>query len=1156
MCRLTAYLGPPAVPADLVTRPNRSMITQSYAARERQQGIGYLNGDGFGLGWYPQDIPDSHPDRLPGEPCAFTDQGPAWNNRNLAHLARSIISPLVFVHIRAATPGLAVCSCSCHPFTYGRMMWMHNGCIGNFRDVRRELLASLGDRAHSFAVDKGASDSALCFAIFLDEIADPFAILELNEMRRAVESVIHRIEAACIKQKCTVTNLLNFVVSDGHSIIATRYIWRPSPDNHDKAATMYFGSGTGYECRNPETGEYRMVHKDRRERLAVITSEPLTTDQTDWVSVPENHILIVSHDVHMLLSEIGPPMETNRCLVESLKCLRFEQLTRDMLPAPSANFEESMVGDTVFEDPCVHTMFGHEDTILSLASSDGLLFSGSQDATIRAWDIEHFHCAHVLKGHTGSIFSLAVHDGVLLSASSDNTVRRWDVKETFECLTIVQFYGMGDILSMSIVGSRLFLGFQDTKIRCLSLECESWKGASSTPHIVECKSLAQELEGCKCVSELGSASELRRAEMHCGYIYALVWCDPYLISGSGDGFVKLWNPDTGECVSTLRGHRGSVLAVACTPDRKTLITGSRDCTLRVWDVETKCHKRSLTAHTSEVLSIVISKTGFIYTASADGEINVWSSVNFQLLQRLRGQEGAIQAMITFAGHVVAGGSKHCLFMWDAVEDSALSRSNSSIFAPGAFEMSSADMQMTLRAFVGIASVSGVEKYREQCWEAAKFVSARLKELGCDQVILEATGENTNPIVIGSLIIDPALPTVLVYGHYDVQPVAPSNWNTPPWQLTAIDEYLYGRGATDDKGPIVATLHAVHELRLSEQLEVNIVFTYEGEEECNSHGYKDTISRLMEDEQFAFLSDVSTILVSNNYWIDETRPCLTYGMRGVLEFHISISGGSKNLHSGVDGGAVFEPLTELTTILSTLTDGHGNIKISGFYDDVSAPTEPELKMLDNVQYDVEEYRKSLGTEKLCINSAREILMARWRNPTLSIVSIDSSNMASLYSVIPCRAAAKVSVRIVPYQRPEKIIECVRFHLNHEFSKLRSPNALSVEVLRSGDWWFGDAESKVFKAAAKAINKVWHQPPILVREGGTMPITSFLEQKLGASALHLPLGQASDGAHLANERISVKNLVNGKNVIKYLLRELASPSACDSDDTEANGGSDDE
>eukprot|EP00050_Salpingoeca_kvevrii_P022696 m.130738 g.130738 ORF g.130738 m.130738 type:complete len:627 (-) comp9793_c1_seq3:3594-5474(-) len=460
MCRLTAYLGPPAVPADLVTRPNRSMITQSYAARERQQGIGYLNGDGFGLGWYPQDIPDSHPDRLPGEPCAFTDQGPAWNNRNLAHLARSIISPLVFVHIRAATPGLAVCSCSCHPFTYGRMMWMHNGCIGNFRDVRRELLASLGDRAHSFAVDKGASDSALCFAIFLDEIADPFAILELNEMRRAVESVIHRIEAACIKQKCTVTNLLNFVVSDGHSIIATRYIWRPSPDNHDKAATMYFGSGTGYECRNPETGEYRMVHKDRRERLAVITSEPLTTDQTDWVSVPENHILIVSHDVHMLLSEIGPPMETNRCLVESLKCLRFEQLTRDMLPAPSANFEESMVGDTVFEDPCVHTMFGHEDTILSLASSDGLLFSGSQDATIRAWDIEHFHCAHVLKGHTGSIFSLAVHDGVLLSASSDNTVRRWDVKETFECLTIVQFYGMGDILSMSIVGSRLFLGFQ------------------------------------------------------------------------------------------------------------------------------------------------------------------------------------------------------------------------------------------------------------------------------------------------------------------------------------------------------------------------------------------------------------------------------------------------------------------------------------------------------------------------------------------------------------------------------------------------------------------------------------------------------------------------------------------------------------------------
>jgi acetylornithine deacetylase/succinyl-diaminopimelate desuccinylase-like protein len=378
--------------------------------------------------------------------------------------------------------------------------------------------------------------------------------------------------------------------------------------------------------------------------------------------------------------------------------------------------------------------------------------------------------------------------------------------------------------------------------------------------------------------------------------------------------------------------------------------------------------------------------------------------------------------------------------------------------------------------------------------------------------------------------------VFVYGHYDVQPALEPGWKTNPWVATAIDGYLYGRGCTDDKGPILATLHALDHLRRKGTLNMNVTFVYEGEKECRSEGFRESIVKLLEtDTRKGWLSNLALILVSNNYWIDETRPCLTYGMRGLVNLTISVSGPSHNLHSGVDGGALFEPMSDLIHVLSSLKD-RGQVTIPGFYEDVEVQSEEGLASYDKIGVSVSDYCKRLGVSAVAATNSRDLLAQRWRNPTLSVVSVETSNSDCSFTVIPHSATAKVSVRYVPRQTPEAIIERVKQHINHEFGKLRSPNALDIQVNHRGEWWLGDPKDKTFQAAGKAVRDVWGQEPLLVREGGTMPLTSFLVNTLKAPALHLPLGQSSDSAHLANERISINYLRKGKLVIERLFLEL--------------------
>lgn len=279
-----------------------------------------------------------------------------------------------------------------------------------------------------------------------------------------------------------------------------------------------------------------------------------------------------------------------------------------------------------------------------------------------------------------------------------------------------------------------------------------------------------------------------------------------------------------------------------------------------------------------------------------------------------------------------------------------------------------------------------------------------------------------------------------------------------------------------------------------------------------------------------------VLVSNNYWIDDTRPCLTYGTRGVIHINVVISGPSRDLHSGVDGGAVVEPLFDLLAILASLSDSRGQILVPGFYDDVVAVSADEEALFDKVNLNMTEYCSDLGVRAVASTRSRDLLAARWLSPSLSVVSVDSTNSAKSFSKIPHTATAKLSIRFVPRQTAARLVALVSSHLETEFSKRRSPNTLKVEAVHSADWWQGDPKSPIYSAASRAIKEVWGTAPVLVREGGTMPITSFLSTHLAAPALLLPMGQSSDSAHLANERIRLSNLLRGKDVIKHLLSNL--------------------
>ena len=600
-----------------------------------------------------------------------------------------------------------------------------------------------------------------------------------------------------------------------------------------------------------------------------------------------------------------------------------------------------------------------------------------------------------------------------------------------------------------------------------------------------------------------------------------------------------------------------------------------------------------------------------------------------------------------------------------------------------------EMERALSAFVRLRTVSAdpAPETREDCFRGAKWLAALLESLGAEIKVVRPADDDRNPVVLGRLGRDPTKPTFTFYGHYDVQPAQEREWATDPFSVSSVDGYLYGRGTSDNKGPILAFLYAVKELLLTTSslknaasgggengsgngdvdekaaaaaaaaggvpalaasssmpnfhstaaaisssttttaLPCNVVFVFEGEEENGSGGFEAAVAA-----NLRWFEGTSAVVVSNTLWVGERVPCLTTGMRGMISASLEVRGPARDLHSGNDGGVIAEPLVDLAKLVATLTAnstgggnssdpssllpveaadddddddkkkaknkkpptaspkkrkcppacGHdhdnesfaaqqkqGAIAVPGFYDDVRPgmlPDDVADALAASGEFSADAYARALGAPGFSLPRgapAAALLRRRWCEPALTVADVRVGDDAAAFgggdthyrfgptrsSVIPRAAVASLSVRFVPNQDAEKLVAALRAHVEAEFAKLGSPNTVALRVKSVGGWWEADTGSPLFSLARRVLAKEWSrssqlppmaaagfgQCPLLVREGGTMPVAATLERLLGAKALLIPFGASSDACHLANERIGRENLIRGKNVIRELLRE---------------------
>lgn len=438
--------------------------------------------------------------------------------------------------------------------------------------------------------------------------------------------------------------------------------------------------------------------------------------------------------------------------------------------------------------------------------------------------------------------------------------------------------------------------------------------------------------------------------------------------------------------------------------------------------------------------------------------------------------------------------------------------------------------------IAIPSVSSDESLRPRVVDMAAFLVSELTSLGFSDIQLKDLGVQPPPVVDETLQLppivlarfgnDPAKKTVLVYGHYDVQPALKEDgWATEPFTMyhdTAAD-ILYGRGSTDDKGPVLGWLNVIEaHNKLGWELPVNLVCCFEGMEESGSLG----LDGLIEKEAKAYFKTVDTVCISDNYWLGTSKPVLTYGLRGCNYYQVSIKGPGADLHSGIFGGVIAEPMTDLVQVLSKLVDVNGKILIPGVLDMVAPVTEKEDALYDDIEFSPEELHAAAGSETGLYTNKKDILKHRWRYPSLSIHGIEGAfSGAGAKTVIPSKVVGKFSIRTVPNIESKKLDQLVFDHVNKVFLEIGSKNTLVVELIHDGDYWVSDPFNESFTAASKATEHVWNVKPDFTREGGSIPITLTFEQQLGTQVLLLPMGRGDDGAHSINEKLDVSNYING-------------------------------
>ncbi len=426
------------------------------------------------------------------------------------------------------------------------------------------------------------------------------------------------------------------------------------------------------------------------------------------------------------------------------------------------------------------------------------------------------------------------------------------------------------------------------------------------------------------------------------------------------------------------------------------------------------------------------------------------------------------------------------------------------------------------------SVSADPVYKNDVLATADFVAQKLKDAGAESV--EVCPTMGYPIVYGEKIIDPALPTVLVYGHYDVQPADPLElWHTPPFEPTVRDGKIFARGACDDKGQFYMHIKAFEAMMNTNNLPCNIKFMIEGEEEVGS----DNLGKFVAGNKERLAADV--VLISDTSMISMETPSLETGLRGLSYMEVEITGPNRDLHSGVYGGAVANPATILCQMIASLHDENNHVTIPGFYDGVVELTQPEKEELNAAPFDLEEYKKDLEIDEVWGEKGYSTLERTGTRPTLEVNGIwGGYTGAGAKTVLPAKAFAKISMRLVPGQDWERISDLFKTHFENI-----APGSVKVKVTKhhGGAPYVTPTNSPAYQAAYKAIEESFGKAPVPTRGGGSIPIVALFEEELNIKTVLMGFGLDSDNLHSPNEKYDIFNYYKGIETIPLFYKHFS-------------------
>ena len=425
----------------------------------------------------------------------------------------------------------------------------------------------------------------------------------------------------------------------------------------------------------------------------------------------------------------------------------------------------------------------------------------------------------------------------------------------------------------------------------------------------------------------------------------------------------------------------------------------------------------------------------------------------------------------------------------------------------------------------IPSVSADSRYKTDVRLAAEFICEKLKSAGADLAEINETAGH--PIVYGEKIIDKSLPTILVYGHYDVQPADPLNlWDSPPFEPVVKDEKIYARGACDDKGQVYMHIKAFETMMATDSLPCNVKFMIEGEEEVGS----DNLGMFVKANKEKLKADV--ILISDTAIVANDIPSIDVGLRGLSYLEVEVTGANRDLHSGVYGGAVANPINVLSKMIASLHDENNHITIPNFYDDVLELSPAERAAMALTPFSLEEYQEDLAINDVMGEVGYSTIERASIRPTLDVNGIWGGYIGEgAKTVLPSKASAKISMRLVPNQQSDKMTEMFT-----KYFESIAPAGVTVKVRphHGGEPYVTPTDSKEYRAAERAMEESFGKKPVPTRGGGSIPIVALFEKELGLKTILMGFGLDSDAIHSPNEHFGLFNFYKGIETIPLFFK----------------------